>query len=213
LKKFLLLFCALSLALGITANANAALIVDTGPPSNNWGAYYVGGGQTSQWLAGQFTLAQGYDIYAMQGYLGVNVAGEVQVTIYSDNQGRPDTALFGKTFMSESDQPPYFYGWQGTSGYAGHLDAGTYWIAFGEAPGSSFQGSMGTSPLTSPVMAAEAYNYYNGQSWSGWWVAPQGSGLGVYARIYGNPVPLPGAFWLLGPGLVGLAAIRRRFKK
>jgi len=29
----------------------------------------------------------------------------------------------------------------------------------------------------------------------------------------GNPVPLPGALWLFGPGLVGLAAMRRRFKK
>jgi hypothetical protein len=26
-------------------------------------------------------------------------------------------------------------------------------------------------------------------------------------------VPIPEALWLLGPGLVGLAAIRRRFKK
>ncbi len=28
-----------------------------------------------------------------------------------------------------------------------------------------------------------------------------------------TPVPLPGALWLLGPGLVGLAAIRRRFRR
>jgi hypothetical protein len=29
----------------------------------------------------------------------------------------------------------------------------------------------------------------------------------------GAPVPLPSALYLLGPGLIGLAAIRRRFKK
>jgi hypothetical protein len=28
-----------------------------------------------------------------------------------------------------------------------------------------------------------------------------------------NPVPLPGAAWLLGPGLIGLAALRRRYRK
>ncbi|NPV04887.1 MAG: VPLPA-CTERM sorting domain-containing protein [Syntrophaceae bacterium] len=27
-----------------------------------------------------------------------------------------------------------------------------------------------------------------------------------------NTVPIPGAFWLLGAGLLGLAALRRRFK-
>ena len=30
---------------------------------------------------------------------------------------------------------------------------------------------------------------------------------------YLSSVPIPGAIFLLGPGLVGLAAIRRRFKK
>lgn len=222
MRKFIVLLCAMSLALGIAANANAALIVDTGPPTNGWGALYVGGwgqeSEISQWLAGRFTLEQGYDIYEMQGYLSVNVTGEVLVAIYSDNQGRPDTTLFSKTFMSESDQYPYYYGWQGTSGYAGHLDAGTYWIAFGAPDGSLFQGGMGMNGLFSPVMAAEALkvNMGTGLGWSDWFVVPEGaedSGLGVYARIYGNPVPLPGAFWLLGTGLAGLSAVRRKFKK
>ena len=210
MKKFLLLFCAMSLALGIAANANAALIVDTGPPANQNGAYLVGvnSGGTSQWLAGQFTLAQGHDIYAMQGYLETNAAADqALVTIYSDNAGSPGTALISKTFMS---QPLGIYGWQGTSGYAGHLDPGTYWIAFGEAQGSLFYGGMGTNNLGSPVMDAEAWAV----DYAGWNLTGSSFGLGVYARIYDTAaVPLPGAFWLLSPGLVGLAAIRRRFKK
>lgn len=38
--------------------------------------------------------------------------------------------------------------------------------------------------------------------------------LGIdYVLITGTPVPIPGAFWLLGSGLVGLVAIRRRLQK
>jgi hypothetical protein len=211
--SFIIIFWAV---LGFSTVANAALVVDTGAPTNSWPTSFVGGwGQDdmlSQWLAGQFTLTQGYDIYEMQGYLGVNVAGNVLVTIYSDTQGHPGTSIFSKTFMSESDQ---FYGWQGTFGYAGRLDAGTYWIAFEVPVGSPFQGGMGSSGLSSPVMAAEALNVNMGgeAGWSGWWVVPEDSGLGVYARIYGNPVPVPGAVWLLGTGLAGLAALRKKFRK
>ncbi len=43
------------------------------------------------------------------------------------------------------------------------------------------------------------------------------SASGTYGNFWGlapvNPVPLPGAIFLFAPGLVGLAAIRRRFKK
>jgi hypothetical protein len=37
-------------------------------------------------------------------------------------------------------------------------------------------------------------------------------GEGLYG-VYAAPVPLPAAVWLFGPGLLGLAAIRRRFTK
>jgi hypothetical protein len=51
------------------------------------------------------------------------------------------------------------------------------------------------------------------------WDLYQGN-VTLYARFdggsaeltaYHNPVPIPGALWLFGPGLVGLAALRRRF--
>ena len=49
---------------------------------------------------------------------------------------------------------------------------------------------------------------------SGWYAAahivPAGSSTTGYAA---NAVPIPAAVWLLGSGLIGLAGLRRRFKK
>ncbi|MBU1194160.1 MAG: VPLPA-CTERM sorting domain-containing protein [Proteobacteria bacterium] len=217
--KRVLFFCVFLIVLGFSNLASAVLVVDTGAPDNIWPSSFVGGygqaGNTSQWLAGQFTLDKGYDIYEMQGYLAVNVQGEVLITIYEDSNGRPGDFVFSKTFMSE-DGNSSFYGWQGTSGYAGHLDAGTYWIAFGAPDNSIFEGGMGTSNLISPIMDAEAYRANMGGElgWSDWQVAPldyPDFGFGVYARIEGSPVPVPGAIWLLGSGIIGLAGLRRKY--
>jgi hypothetical protein len=148
----------------------------------------------------------------MQGYLGVNVTGEVLITIHSDNQGQPGAELFSKTFTSETDQFPYFYGWQGTTGYSGHLDAGTYWIALGAPDGSVFEGGMGTNNLTAPVMAGEATraNMGTGSGWSNWSVVPQDAGLGVCARIYAAvPEPASWALWIAGLDLMGTVARRK----
>ena len=40
-----------------------------------------------------------------------------------------------------------------------------------------------------------------------------GSGRGGSAKYVGSPVPLPATMILLGSGLVGLAGLRRKFKK
>ena len=209
-----LLLCSL------VSSAQAALLVDTGEPDNVWPSLFVGGygqaGQISQALAGRFTLNGTHDIYSMQGYLAVNVQGLVQVSILADVDGRPGDTLMSGTFMSASDQYPYFYGWQGTTGVAGRLDAGNYWIAFGAALDSPFQGGMGRTGLAAPVMQAEATmaNMGSGLGWSSWFVVPLDSGpdtgLGVYARIYGNPVPVPAAAWMLAGAIVTLAGAARR---
>ncbi len=39
------------------------------------------------------------------------------------------------------------------------------------------------------------------------------NGLAVHDGNVGCPVPLPGAVWLLGSGLMGLVGLRRKFKK
>lgn len=52
----------------------------------------------------------------------------------------------------------------------------------------------------------------NGGSQTDGWMTADVGGL-YYKALDQQAVPIPGALWLLGPGLVGLAAIRRRFKK
>jgi hypothetical protein len=38
-------------------------------------------------------------------------------------------------------------------------------------------------------------------------------GHNLITGVVSSPVPIPGAVWLLGSGLIGLAGIRRRFRK
>jgi len=48
------------------------------------------------------------------------------------------------------------------------------------------------------------------------WISPKYSLSGPYYQGMvggGDPVPIPGAVWLLGSGLIGLVALRRRFRK
>ena len=56
------------------------------------------------------------------------------------------------------------------------------------------------------------------QVFYGIWGADSGgnvelSNISVSGTLAGNPVPIPGALWLLGSGLVGLVAVRRRLTK
>ncbi len=45
---------------------------------------------------------------------------------------------------------------------------------------------------------------------SGWWVGAETVGVD---NITLNSVPIPGAIWLLGSGLLGLLGIRRKLNK
>jgi hypothetical protein len=42
--------------------------------------------------------------------------------------------------------------------------------------------------------------------------APGQNGLSFYS-IYGSPVPIPGAVWLLGSGLLGLLGVKRKLQR
>ena len=67
---------------------------------------------------------------------------------------------------------------------------------------TSVNGSTGFSEV---IM--QAYNFYGDPSLTG--AVP----VDYTAHWANTPVPIPGGLWLLGSGLVGLAGLRRRFKK
>jgi hypothetical protein len=208
MRKLLIILSLLAVALSMASVAGADLIVDTGPNANYF--YPLGMFAPGQWYAGEFTTTQAWNIGAMQGDIRTIYAGEVAITIYNNNGGLPGTALFTQTFQSEPDS---FEGWQGTTGSAGTLPAGIYWIAFEVPAGSDFYGGFGGQdlradppiPLPTNPMSLEAYSLDSGATWTN-------AQLNLTARIEGSPVPVPGAFWLLGSGLVGLAGLRR-FRK
>ncbi len=63
----------------------------------------------------------------------------------------------------------------------------------------------------------DAYNYYEYSGFGlfrGLTISENTDPAGLrYQNFSYNAVPLPGALWLLGTGLVGLAGMRRRFKR
>jgi hypothetical protein len=205
MKKTLLLIGVVALSLIIAGTALGDMILDTGQAPDP--AYAYGVTANTQWVAGRFTTDQLWNVGAMQGDIKTNHAGMVNVTIYTNgNNNLPGTALFTKSFQSEPDG---FKGWQGTTGFAGTLAAGTYWIAFEP---STFQGGIGGyswSAKTIPPspMTLEAVNFVDG---AGWRERSGDNRLFPGVRIESSPVPVPGAVLLLGSGLLRLANYRRR---
>jgi hypothetical protein len=202
------LWMVVSCLLGGTAFATT--IVDTGPTPTSF-LSTVGlsnDGTNIYYLAAQFTTNTAHTITDIQGYMSNDTSFGVTAAIsknFYDNYlpaYRPGDHIFSASFNVGSTET-----WYGLSGLDWALPAGTYWIVF--EPLVGFSGSM---PLPFPNPLAPTAFYYSGNPypWSSYPYAAWELGI----RIYDNtPVPLPGAVWLLGSGLLGLAGLRRKFKK
>lgn len=193
---------ALALALLLNASASAALLLDTGTPTNdpnNDPPWTLSGGL--QWLAGGFTLNDNSLITGIEGWMGLG-AGDVTMAIYSDSGNLPGNKLYSAVFHADQD-----FDWYGLDNLDWLLSTGNYWVAFEVGPNLSYSGGM-TGGAPNP-MAREAINPISyGTGWEQY--GPMNLGVRITGSTSTTTVPEPGPLALLGIGALGLLAQRRR---
>lgn len=196
----------LGLLLLLAGAAQANLIIDSGnPPDAMYGLCVT----TDQWPAAQFTISIDTTITAVQGMLSWGYGDAsylLSAAIFQDAGGNPPipggAELYSQTFnISDSA----YSSWQGPAGLNWELAAGTYWLAFGVVtPYADLVANM-------PFNAAYPLSHVAvGTPWENCDYVSEYLKIGI--RVYDNslpPVPLPGAVWLLGSGLLGLLGWRR----
>lgn len=193
---------ALALALFLNASASAALLMDTGTPTNDpdsdppWTL-----ASDLQWLAGGFTLNDNSLITGIEGWIGLD-AGDLTMAIYSDSGNLPGSKLYSAAFHADRD-----FNWYGLDNLNWLLSAGNYWIAFEVDPSQSYSGGM-TGGAPNP-MAREAINPISyGTGWEQY--GPMHLGVRITGSSSTTTVPEPEPLALLGIGALGLLALRRQ---
>jgi hypothetical protein len=128
----------------------------------------------------------------------------LDVILTSDSGGVPGTALETFTFSGLATTGTIY-----TANSSLHvaLNQGTqYWVVLAAQGNGYFSWNENINlPGSVAIKGLQGYPDTN------WHVNSS-----IYTPVFdvnGTPVPIPGAVWLLGSGLLGLVAIRRRFKK
>jgi hypothetical protein len=182
----------------LPAAAGAAVIVDTGPGPSAAGGVALGSNQRG--LAAEFSVATGVTVNSIELWMN-SFLGSYTAAIFTDGGDLPGSELFSSPFTPVAGVA----GWGGASGLSWNLAAGTYWAVFQVRSGQDGSG-VAPVPSTSPL-GNEAF-----MSAAATWVAGDGMQLGVRIQGAEGTAPEPGTFALLGLGLAGLAATRRRKK-
>lgn len=215
LIKSLGVLVALALTVTLANVAMAGYIVNTGDgPDTDMGNtldYF-------NWYAVQFTLDSDTTIGSLEAWMGAATnSGDptVAAALYLDGPASPGPQLGIWNFEVPIPDSDYWVGWAGVSDLNLSLTAGTYWLAFQVfgGPGDSFNGYLPWVPDYPPT----GYNYAWSYGLMNWWfdqppgVADFGFRIGD-ASSDPNAVPIPGAVWLLGSGLLGLFGIGRKMR-
>lgn len=190
---------ALSLALATTglARAQAVYVVDTGPGANTGGLSLT----RSQYLAGRFTLDQGHELYALEGWMIYpTITGSLPVwaVLYREGEDSlPDLSneVYSQLFAVPASGIPFAAGWHGVHGFTLPVYGGTYWLAF-EVPTTDF--GSGAMP---PTPSAELDDYAVDSG--GGYVSNSAARIGI--RVLPEPAPAKMLAWGM-LGLIGLGA-------
>lgn len=198
MKKNLAVFFAVLVFLGAGAmagTAHADLVVNGGFET----------GDTTGWVftpasnGSDFFIATNGSLdippYAGNYYAAFGAVGNLDDTItqtLATTAGQSYTFSFALAHDSTNNQNDFNASWNGTPVLALSNTASFGWTQY------SFT-EVATGSSTTISLA--------GRDVPAWY------GLDNVSVVQGSPVPIPGALLLFGPGLVGLAAIRRRFGK
>lgn len=197
----------LALALATTlapAAARAALVVDTGTPSNAVGTGWAFNSGHS--YAGQFSSLSGLTINSIQGYFSTD-AGSVTISLFSnadDGDGgyTPGASLRSTTLATSAGA----LAWNGASALNWDVGQGTYWVVFTSTYGAASQASM-PGLVGAPL---SDYALTQGGQWYDAGYVDLNQGLRVDATVLAAPVPEPSQLAMLALGLVCVGAMVRR---
>ena len=189
----------LALLAASASQANAAVSIDTGTPTDFSSPLALDG---TDWLAGEISFAQASQIQSINAYVNdLGAGGSFTISLYSESTAKLPDALVN-SWTANFTAANNSWAWTGVSNLAQNVAAGNYWVALEVQGSDSFSGSAAQSPANPLAKYA-----FNDGGFQGYQAMPQSFGLQVAAV----PEPEQLALMLAGLGLLG-ATLRRKEK-
>ena len=200
MNKMLLSPLVAAATFALAPTAQAALAIDTGTPTGGAVGSLVFDG--SDWVAAQVAFAGAATIAAIAGHIEGGTAGETfDISLYGGG-ATPGSQEFTTTATYGAD------GWNGTSGLAWTVPAGSYWIEFEV----NWEDTLGTtSTATGALLDTGVANPVQTATTSDFGFTYDASAQSIGLQV--STVPEPASMLQLAGGallLATLALARRR---